>query len=323
MKLAKRLTLALVLCLFATPALARDHVTIAGSSTVLPYASIVAEQFGRSFREFKTPIVESGGSSAGLKQFCQGTDINTIDIANSSRKIKQSELEACAAAGVKNPIEVKFGYDGIVFATSSNGPPWKLTPKDIYLALSKDSKHTHWNQVNPSLPNWPIVVYIPGEKHGTREVFEEKVLVEGCKAAGKYTKETKKLCMQVRKDGAAVDIDGDYTETLARLKSNKRAMGVFGLSFYENNTDLIRVATINGVTPSVETVASGQYPVSRPLFFYVKREHLSIPGLKQYVKFFTSKIMLSKTGPLADYGLVPLPAKEFEQLNNMINQQLN
>ena len=178
---------------FAGTAVARDQIQIAGSSTVLPYANIVAEQFGKTYGNFKTPIVESGGSSAGLKQFCQGLGDATIDIANSSRKIKKAEIEECAKNGVKEIVEVQFGYDGIVFAVDSKSADWALEPKDVYLALAaevpKDGKLVPnaaktWKEVNAKLPDWPIVAYIPGEKHGTREVFEEKVLVAGCKAVG-------------------------------------------------------------------------------------------------------------------------------------------
>jgi phosphate transport system substrate-binding protein len=322
----------------SSPAFARDRVQIAGSSTVLPYANIVAEQFGKSFPKLKTPVVESGGSSAGLKQFCQGLGEATIDIANASRKIKSSEVEACAKAGVKDVMEVRFGYDGIVFAVDAKAGTWALEPKDIFLALGaqveKDGKlvdnpYKTWKEVNAKLPDFPIVAYIPGEKHGTREVFEEKVMHAGCKASGALkaleaaasgdekakAAAADKACARVRKDGGTVDIDGDYTETLARIKTNPKGVGVFGLSFYENNTDKLRVATVSGVAPSVETVATGKYPVSRPLFFYVKKAHIGvIPGLKEYVEFFTSDKMIGPDGPLAEYGLVPAPANERKAL---------
>jgi phosphate transport system substrate-binding protein len=325
---------------FASAAEARDQVKVAGSSTVLPYANIVAEQFGKSFTKFKTPIVESGGSSAGLKQFCSGVGETFIDIANASRPIKPAEKEECAKNGVKDILEVKFGYDGIVFASDAKGPSLAFTPKDWYLALAAElpdadgkmvaNANKTWKQVNSALPDAPIAAYIPGEKHGTREVFEEKVLVAGCKAAGaldiiKKTaaddKAAEGTCKKVRKDGVAVDIDGDYTETLARLQSNKQGIGVFGLSFYENNTDKIKVATMDGVTPSVETVAAGKYPVSRPLFFYIKKAHIGvIPGVREYAEFFTSDKMIGAAGPLAKYGLVPLPDAERKAAQDVVKQ---
>jgi phosphate transport system substrate-binding protein len=307
-------------------AAARDQIQIAGSSTVLPYAKIVAEQFGEAFTNFKTPVVESGGSGAGIKEFCKGVGEETIDIANSSRKMKEDEMKSCVDAGVKEVQEVKIGYDGIVFATDIAGADWALEPKDIHDALAAkvikdgqliDNPYTKWNEVNPKLPDWEIAAYIPGEKHGTREVFEEKLMSAGCdkdavKAAGiADAKELGKTCIAVRKDGKAVDIDGDYTETLARIDSNKTGVGVFGLAFYENNADKLKVATVGGVTPSTETIASGEYPVSRPLYFYVKKAHLGVvPGLKEYVEFFLDDQMIGPDGPLAEYGLVAAPDAE-------------
>lgn len=316
---------------FAGAASARDQVQIAGSSTVLPYAKIVAETFGETFPKFKTPVVESGGSSAGLKEFCKGVGPETIDIANASRKIKDSEVEACKKNGVTEIQEVKFGYDGIVFAVDSSNKDFALVPADLYKGLAAEvvvdgklvaNPYKKWSEVNKDLPDTDIMAFIPGEKHGTREVFEEKVLAEGCKESGALAviekavdkKDAAKKCIAVRKDGKAVDIDGDYTETLARISANKTAVGVFGLSFYENNADKLKVATISGVKPSVETVASGKYPVSRPLFFYVKKAHLGvIPGMKEYVDFFLSDQMIGDDGPLANYGLVPAPEKEREE----------
>lgn len=334
---------ALVGSFVAAPAFARDEIKIAGSSTVLPYAKIVAEQFQKANPKFKV-VVESGGSGAGINQFCKGVGPEFIDIANASRAMKKEEVETCKAAGVKEIVEVRFGYDGIVFASDVKGPELKLTPTDLFNALGNEivvdgklvaNPNKTWKQVNAALPDWEITAYIPGEKHGTREVFEEKVLVAGCKATGAeklfaekakaegkaegdVKKAAEKSCAKVRKDNGGkhvVDIDGDYTETLARLESNKQSIGVFGLSFYENNTDKLRVATINDITPSVETVAAGKYPVSRPLFFYVKKAHVGvIPGLKEYTEFFASEKMIGEEGPLAEYGLVPMPKNEAEEL---------
>lgn len=306
-------------------ALARDQIQVAGSSTVLPYAKIVAEQFGETYPDFKTPVVESGGSGAGIKQFCEGVGEDKIDIANASRAMKADELATCKANGVADVEEVKIGYDGIVFATDIAGPDFAIQPADIYKALAAkvvvdgklvDNPYTKWDEVNPAFPAWDIAAYIPGEKHGTREVFETKLLDAGCdkdalKAAGVADADVAKTCIAVRKDGKAVDIDGDYTETLARIDSNKTGMGVFGLAFYENNADKLKVATVGGIVPSVETIASGEYPVSRPLFFYVKKAHLGvIPGLKEYVEFFLSDDMVGPDSPLAQYGLVAAPDAE-------------
>ncbi|WP_011908931.1 substrate-binding domain-containing protein [Cereibacter azotoformans] len=307
-------------------AAARDNIQTAGSSTVLPYATIVAEAFGENF-DFPTPVVESGGSGAGRKKLCEGVGENTIDIANSSSRIKQSDIDLCAQNGVNEIMEVRIGYDGIVFASDIGGPDFAFTPADWFNALAAQivvdgqvvaNPNGRWNQVNPELPDQPILAFIPGTKHGTREVFDEKVIVAGCEESGAMEAfaaanggdedKAHDMCMALRTDGASVDIDGDYTETLSRIDANKNAIGVFGLSFYQNNTDKLKVATMSDVVPSVETIASGDYPVSRPLFFYVKMAHLDvIPGLQEYVEFFVSDEMAGPDGPLAAYGLVSDP----------------
>ena len=327
MSFVKYSTLAIAaVAVSATTATARDQVQVAGSSTVLPYASIVAEAFGENFN-FPTPVVESGGSSGGLKRFCEGVGANTIDIANASRKIKDKEVKACAEAGVTEIIEVRIGYDGIVFASDISGQNFAFKPADIYTALAAEmpadgqmvaNTNSDWADINSSFNSQPIQAYIPGTKHGTREVFEEKVMLAGCEETGAFDaimainggdkKAAKKTCMAVRTDGRSVDIDGDYTETLASIETNKNGIGVFGLSFYENNTDKLQVATMSGVTPSTDTIASGDYPVSRPLFFYIKKAHLGVvPGIKEYAEFFISDEIAGPDGPLAEYGLVSDP----------------
>ncbi|WP_425593213.1 PstS family phosphate ABC transporter substrate-binding protein [Jannaschia rubra] len=318
--------LAALLC-WAGAAVARDQVQIAGSSTVLPYASIVAEAFGDNY-DFPTPVVESGGSSAGLKRFCEGLGENTIDIANASRAIRDREREACAANGVTDIIEVRIGYDGIVFASQRDGPEFAdFTPSQWYRALAArlpddggamvPNPYTRWSQIDPALPDVEILAFIPGTKHGTREVFEEKVILQGCEdtgaaealaASGLDEDAVEDACMSLRTDGRAVDIDGDYTETLARTESDPNGVGVFGLSFYENNTARLKVATMDGVVPTTASIAAGDYPVARPLFFYLKKAHLdAIPGLKEFATFFVSDDLAGPGGPLADYGLVPDP----------------
>ena len=310
----------------ATAAAARDQIQVAGSSTVLPYASIVAEAFGDNF-DFPAPVVESGGSSAGLKRFCEGVGENTIDIANASRQIREKEIEACAENGVTDIIEVRIGYDGIVFASQQSGPAFTaFEPTDIFNAIGAkvlkdgeivDNPHTNWAEFNADLPDVEIAMFIPGTKHGTREVFEEKVLLTGCEETGAMQAmidggmsedDAEDACLDVRTDGKSVDIDGDYTETLARIDSNPNGIGVFGLAFYENNTDKLKVATMSGVEPKTETIASGEYPVSRPLFFYVKKAHIGvIPGLKEFAQFFVADEIAGPSGPLAQYGLVADP----------------
>lgn len=325
MKSAKLAVSALaIIAASATVAAARDQIQVSGSSTVLPYSTIAAEAFGEN-SDFPTPVVESGGSSAGLKKFCEGVGENTIDIANSSRPIKASEIEACKTAGVTDIMEVRIGYDGIVFASDIAGNDFQFTASDWFNALSaqvvKDGKvvanpYTKWNQIRADLPDQDILAFVPGTKHGTREVFEEKVIHAGCKETGAediFVKELgedkgEEACLSLRTDGKSVDIDGDYTETLARIQSAKSGIGVFGLSFYENNTDKLKVATMGGVQPSTETISTGEYPVSRPLFFYVKKAHIGeIQGLKEFVEFFVSDDIAGPDGPLASYGLVADP----------------
>ena len=298
----------------ATSAAARDNVQVAGSSTVLPYAAIVAEAFGENF-EFPTPVVESGGSGAGRKKLCEGVGENTIDIANSSSKIKQSDIDLCASNGVTEIMEVRIGYDGIVFASEINGPSYAFTPADWHSALAAEvakdgalaaNGNATWADVNAELPSEEILAFIPGTKHGTREVFDEKVIVAGCEANGTFDahmaanggdkKAAEKACMQLRTDGKSIDIDG-------------------------NNTDKLQVATMGGVSPSVETISTGEYPVSRPLYFYVKNAHLDvIPGMQEYVEFFVSDEIAGPDGPLAAYGLVSDPelAKTQEMVANRV-----
>ena len=327
MSFVKLTTAALAITgLAATAAVAREQVQIAGSSTVLPYASIVAEAFGEN-TDFPTPVVESGGSSSGLKRFCEGVGVNTIDIANSSRRIRDKEIAACADAGVTDIIEVRIGYDGIVFASQIDGPAFSaFEPADIFNALGSqvlvdgavvDNPYTRWSDFNGNLPAADIVAFIPGTKHGTREVFEDKVLLEGCEATGAMAAmiasgmsedDAEDACIDVRQDGKSVDIDGDYTETLARIDANSNGVGIFGLAFYENNTNKLKVATMGGVAPSTGTISTGQYPVSRPLYFYVKKAHIGvIPGLKEFISFFVADEVAGPDGPLSAYGLVADP----------------
>ncbi|PXW70323.1 phosphate ABC transporter substrate-binding protein (PhoT family) [Loktanella sp. PT4BL] len=342
MSLMKLTATTAVIALTATTSFARDNVQVAGSSTVLPYASIVAEAFGDNF-DFPAPVVESGGSSAGLKRFCEGVGENTIDIANASRAIRDSEIAACAEAGVTDIIEVRIGYDGIVFASQIDGPAFTaFEPSDIFNALAPmvmvdgalvENPHTKWSDFNADLPDADILAFIPGTKHGTREVFEEKVIAAGCEATGAMEAmiaggmsedDAEDACLAVRTDGRSVDIDGDYTETLARIDANTNGIGVFGLAFYENNTDKLKVATMSGVEPTTETIAAGVYPVSRPLYFYIKAAHIGvIPGLQEYANFFISDEVAGPDGPLAAYGLVSDPELAATQQAVMNNVTMN
>jgi len=325
----KTMLTAAMLCA-ATPVVARENIQISGSSTVLPYATIVAELFGENF-DFPTPVVEGGGSGAGRKKLCEGLGEGTIDIANSSSRIKQSDLDLCAQNGVTGVMEVRIGYDGIVFAALRDQPDFAFGAVEWYRALGAQiveegwlvpNRLRDWREVDARLPSQEIAAYIPGTKHGTREVFDHNVLLAGCKATGAFdlyadaaegdaeakAKAAEKGCLTLRTDGVAVDIDGDYTETLARVQANPSGIGVFGLAFYQSNSDRLRVYDFEGIAPSVESIASGEYPVSRPLYFYVKLAHLGvIPGLREYIAFFLSDEVAGPDGPLADYGLVSDP----------------
>lgn len=319
-----------ILAASALTASARDQLQIAGSSTVLPFATIVAEAFGEQ-GTFKTPVVEGGGSGAGRAALCKGVGEDTIDVANSSSRIKQSDIDTCKTNGVTDIMEIKIGYDGIVFASDIAGPDFALKPADVYSAIGgkvvKDgalvaNTAKTWADAAAGLPAQDILALIPGSKHGTREVFDTKVIEAGCKATGAYDlykaastgaddkakeKDAISGCHTLRSD-VVTEIDGDYTETLSRLAANKHAMGVFGLSFYENNTDKLKVATVDGIVPSTATIADGTYPVSRPLYMYVKKQHIGvIPGLQEYLDFFVSDDMAGPEGKLIEYGLVADP----------------
>lgn len=317
---ASAAVLALAAALGATAAQAqsRDTIQIAGSSTVLPFSSIVAEEFGALFPEYNTPVVGSGGTGGGLRQFCEGVGVNTIDIANASRPITAAELENCKANGVNDIREVQIGYDGIVFAVSADKGDFALEPIHVYKAIAAQvyvdgewvaNPYTSWNQVDASLPDQPIALAIPASNHGTREVFEERVTTAGFRAA-EFPDAPDGAANTFRQD-VVIEIAGDYTETLARLQSNTDTIGVFGLSFYEQNRDTLKVATVNGITPSLETVAAGEYPVSRPLYFYVKGEHIGVvPGIEEFVEFFLSEQIAGLGGILEAAGLIPAPAEE-------------
>ena len=329
---------ALILLIAAAPAFARENVQVAGSSTVLPYASIAAEAFADNF-DFRTPVVEGGGSSAGLARFCDGVGEDQLDIVNSSRPMRRSEWDECEANGVSEIIEVRIGYDGIVFASPRGGPAFAFTPEHWYNALAAQvldggeligNPNRTWAEVDPALPDQDILAFIPGTKHGTREVFEEKVILEGCETSGALRAFVERFdgdedaaeeaCLDLRTDGLSNDIDGDYNETLARLQANPDGVGVFGLAFFENNTAVLQVARMSGAVPSTETIASGEYPVSRPLFFYLKKAHIGvIPGLKEFAEFFVSDDVAGPDGPLSEYGLVSDP--QLKTIQDMVAEE--
>jgi phosphate transport system substrate-binding protein len=310
----------------------RDYISIVGSSTVYPFATVVAEHFGKGGK-FKTPKVESTGTGGGIKLFCGGVGVQYPDIANASRAIKKSEIEACQKAGVKDIVEVKIGYDGIVLAqTKKSKDKFELTRKELYLALAKrvpdpakpdgdtlvENPYKTWNEINPQFPKTKIEVLGPPPTSGTRDAFAELALEGGCAQIPwiKAKKETddawfKNVCMTVREDGAYIEAGENDNLIVQKLETNPTAVGIFGYSFLESNEDKLRAATVDGVAPSYEAIAAGKYPISRPMFFYVKKAHIGvIPGIEAYVAEFTSEKAFGPEGYLADKGLIPLPDAE-------------
>jgi len=310
-------------------AASRDYISIVGSSTVYPFATVVAEQFGKTTR-FKTPKIESTGSGGGLKLFCAGVGINDPDITNASRRIKKSEYETCQKNGIKEIVEVKIGYDGITIANSKKATRFKLTRKDIFLALAKqvpdpkggetlvDNPYRTWNQVDPALPNVRIEVLGPPPTSGTRDAFDELAMEGGCRKfewikAMKHAdkKKYKAVCQSIREDGAYIEAGENDNLIVQKLEANPDALGVFGFSYLDQNTDKIQGSLVDGVAPEFDSIADGSYPVSRPLFFYVKKAHVGkVPGIKEYLAEWIKDSTWGDEGYLADKGLIPMPKAE-------------
>ena len=312
----------------------RDVISIVGSSTVYPFATVVAEQFGKTTK-FKTPTIESTGSGGGLKLFCAGVGAQYPDITNASRQIKKSECETCAKNGVKEIVEIKIGYDGIVIANSKKSQPLKLTSKQIFLALAKEvpdpkggeklvpNPYKTWKDIDQSFPAKKIEVLGPPPTSGTRDAFAELALEGGCKKF-KWIKAIKKknknhykaICHTVREDGAYIEAGENDNLIVQKLDANKDAFGIFGFSFLDQNTDKIQGAAVDGVIPSFENIAEQKYPLSRPLFFYVKKAHVSvIPGMKEYIAEFTSEKAWGEMGYLSEKGMIPMPDEERKQFS--------
>ncbi len=318
----KTLALAVLAALAVTgTAEARDQIRIVGSSTVYPFTTVVAEQFGRTAK-FKTPVIESTGTGGGFKLFCAGVGVEHPDVTNASRAIKKSELENCQKNGVTDITEVKIGYDGIVVANSKAAPQVKLTREQLFLALAKNvvvdgkmvaNPYQKWSDIEKGLPDAKIEVLGPPPTSGTRDAFVELVMDEGC-AKVKGAKEaglTGKACGAIREDGGYVEAGENDVLIVRKLEANKNAFGVFGFSFLDQNADKIQGSLVEGVEPAFENIAKGSYPVSRPLFFYVKKAHVgTIPGMKEFVTEFTSEKAWGMDGYLADKGLIPMPDAE-------------
>ena len=314
----------------ATPAAARDQIRIVGSSTVYPFSTAVAEQFGRT-RGFKTPVVESTGTGGGIKLFCSGVGDKTPDVANASRRMKDTELAACKAAGVVEVVEVKIGFDGIVIAGSKSAKPMPLSKQQIFLALAKQvpvagklvpNPFKTWSDVDKALPATKIEVLGPPPTSGTRDAFVELAMEGGAKTfplladlKAKNEEEFKAIAHAIREDGAYVEAGENDNLIVQKLAANPNALGIFGYSFLEENGDKVHGNAIDGVAPSFDAIADGSYGISRALYFYVKKAHVGqVPGLKEFVSAFLSDAAASEEGYLADKGLIPLETEELVQV---------
>lgn len=296
----------------------RDQVRVVGSSTVYPFAKAVAEGLAKSDPAIKSPIIESTGTGAGMNLFCAGVGAQSPDIANASRRMKKSEFDDCQKNGVKDIVEIQVGLDGVAFAEAQQGPGIALSPQDVYKALAKNpygkpQTAKTWNDVNPSLPALPILVYGPPSTSGTRDALKELILVRGCdenaemKALNSSDKASHdKICGEVRDDGAYIDAGENDNLIVQKIEANPKAVGVFGFSYLEENAGRIKGLTMNGVTPTYATISDFSYPGARPLYIYVKKAHLkAIPGLQGFVTEWSK--LWGKDGALAKLGMVVAP----------------
>ena len=302
---------------------ARDQVKVTGSSTVFPFSSYVAEELGATTK-FAAPVVESTGSGGGHKLFGAGMGPNTPDIANSSRRMKDSEFETAAKNGVTDISEALIGYDGIAIAQNKDNAPMSISLQELAMAVAADvpvdgkivpNPYKMWNEINPNLPARKIVFYGPPTSSGTRDAFEEMVVEKVCGKIEGYEKGYK----SIRQDNAYVPAGENDNLIVQKLAKDKDAFGIFGYSFLEENADSIQGTAIGDVLPTPETVASGKYPISRSLYFYVKNAHYeAIPGLKEYVELFMSDKMIGKDGLLKGIGLIPLPEDKLAQARQTV-----
>ncbi len=304
---------------------ARDQISIVGSSTVYPFATVVAERFGQ-VTGFKTPKIESTGSGGGMKLFCNGLGVEYPDITNASRRMKASEYKSCQENGVTDIVEVLIGFDGIALANAVDSELFEISRRDLFLALAKqvpnpdgtetfvDNPYTNWSEINPELPDAKIEVLGPPPTSGTRDAFAELALEGGCdtfdwiKALGKSDKDLHKAtCHTVREDGLFIEAGENDNLIVQKLEANPNALGIFGFSFLDQNSDIVQASYIDDVEPTFESIADGSYPVSRPLYFYVKKAHTDvIPGIREYLEEFTSEGAFGEEGYLADKGMIPL-----------------
>jgi phosphate transport system substrate-binding protein len=322
-------SLAVLAVAFAGPAFARDQIRVVGSSTVYPFTTAVAEQFGKT-SGMKTPVVESTGTGGGLKLFCAGVGADTPDVANASRRIKKGEFEDCSKNGVTDILELQVGFDGLSLAHAKNAPEFGLTKKQIFMALAKEvpgpdgklipNPFKNWSDVDPSLPNTRIEVLGPPPTSGTRDSFVELVMEKGAEEfpALKDMKKAdakafEKVWKSIREDGGYVEAGENDNLIVQKLVANPNAVGIFGFSFLEENLNTIKGVGINGVMPSFESIADGKYKVARPLFVYVKSQHVGvIPGLKEFVAEYVSEKAIGEDGYLIAKGLIALPEDDLK-----------
>jgi phosphate transport system substrate-binding protein len=313
---------------FAGAASARDQIRVVGSSTVYPFTTAVAEQFGKASGG-KTPVVESTGTGGGMKLFCAGVGPDHPDLTNASRAIKKGEYEDCQKNGVKDIVELKIGFDGIVIANAKDAPAMNLTQEMLFKALAKEvpgpdgklvaNPNKTWKNIDASLPDEKIEVLGPPPTSGTRDAFLELVMEKGADKVLADLKKSDKAAWEkawksLREDGGWIDAGENDNLIVEKLVANPKAVGVFGYSFLEENTAKIKGATISGVEPNFDNIASGKYPVSRPLFVYVKKAHIGvIPGIKEFVAEYVSDKALGDDGYLAKKGLIPLPQADREK----------
>jgi phosphate transport system substrate-binding protein len=306
--------------ILAAPAIAADRIHIASSSTVAPFVSMAAEQFGRG-AGFGTPVVESLGSGGGLKLFCASMADGSPDIVGASRRITAAEIKSCAASGVSDITEIAIGYDGIVVATAKSHPRAALTQRNLFLAIAKtvpvDGKlvpnpYQRWRDIDPALPDAPIMVFGPAPNHGTRDVLAELLMSGVCQGfpeiASLDAEARRTTCRAMREDGAYIDVTADYTVTLHKLEAEPAAFGILPFSYLDRNGDKIQAASLDGKLPSYQAIYDGSYPLSRPLYIYIKKAHLQTTrGIREFVAELTSDKASGKDGYLSGIGLVALP----------------
>ena len=305
---------------------ARDQIKIVGSSTVYPYATVVAEKFGKS--GFKTPVIESTGTGGGMKLFCAGVGTQHPDITNASRAIKSKEKKLCAKNGVKDIVEIIVGNDGISFAHSVKAKGQNFTKEHLWRALAHDveingkmvkNPYKKWSDIDKSLPNFGIKILVPPPTSGTRDAWNSLVMKKGCTKAAKAAYKAqgikpKKGCRKLREDGLAIEAGENDTLIVNKLASDTELFGLFGYSYLVANKDKIKATKIEGKLPSLASIQDYSYPIARPLFFYVKKAHVGVvPGIKEYLAEFTSKGTMGPKGYLTDIGLVPLDSKSYKK----------